>query len=133
MEFKHRQSNKKTWIVPLIIIGLLYITIPVMLINRGSENYDKALDIINKDTEQSAKLYKTAYVFIDLAESFPGFSSWANKIKTNADKKITTIYNKECKELKNKNSEQNAAFCKKWKTFSKKSGLKLPECSGVCK
>ncbi len=133
IQFKHQPNKRKTWLFPLIIIVLLYLTIPILLINKGKDSFDKASLTIESDVIKAANYCNSGFVFTDLAESFPGFSAWAKKTAINGKNKIMNIYTEKCKEIQNKSEDEQNKFCEDRKIFTKKTVIKLPECEGVCK
>jgi len=132
-EFQFKQAAKrKTWIFPLIVIVLLYITIPVLLINKGGNNFEKALTYASSDPIQAANYFNSANVFSDFAGNFPGFSGWANSLINRSKQKVQAVYQEECGKISKKTQEEQISFCKDWKTFSEKTHIKLPECEITC-
>jgi hypothetical protein len=132
IQFKQHPNKRKTWLFPLIIIVLLYLTIPILLINKGKDSFDKAAMTIESDVIKAANYYNSGFVFTDLAESFPGFAAWAEKTAINGKNKIVSRYSEKCKEIQNKNEDEQNKFCKNMKSFVKKTSIQLPECEGVC-
>ncbi|MCF6241212.1 MAG: hypothetical protein L3J74_07695 [Bacteroidales bacterium] len=133
IEFKHRSNNRKTWLVPLIIIALLYLSIPILLINKGKDSFEKAGLAIENNLIQAGNYYNSGIIFTDLAENFPGFSAWAKKTGINGKNKLMNIYSEKCKEIQDKSKEEQNKFCEEWKVFAKKTSIKLPECKETCK
>jgi hypothetical protein len=133
IEFKHQPNKRKTWLFPLIIIVLLYLTIPILLINKGKDSFDKSSLAIENDVAKAANYCNSGFIFTDLAENFPGFSAWAKKTAENGKNKIMNIYTEKCKEIKNKSKDEQIKFCKERKIFVKKTKIKLPECEDICK
>lgn len=131
IQFRQQQNKRKTWMIPLIIIVLLYLTIPTLLINKGADSFDKADLAIEKNLIQAGNYYSSGLVFTDLALNFPGFSSWAKKTALKGKEKIISSYRQKCKEIKN--SENLTEFCKDNKIFIQKTKIQVPECEDICK
>jgi len=133
-EFQFKQAAKrKTWIFPLIIIILLYLTIPVLLINKGTNNFEKAVNELDYDLIKAASYYNAGVVFTDFATNFPGFSIWAKSVKEKNTVQLEHTFLDKCKELKNLTIEEQNKFCLNWKKFFKKIKRKQPECELFCK
>ncbi len=76
-----RKKKKKLYVIPLIIIVLLYVTIPVVLINKGSKLLEKAKTKLEQPDVYSPTVeFYNGLAFLSTAASFPGFSFWANSI-----------------------------------------------------
>lgn len=107
LSFDHQQKKRKTWLFPLIVIILLYISIPYLLINSGSNAIDSAFAKMgNKAIELPEKQYSTGIVLISFAEMFPGFTNWSKRIKEKSNEKMLVIY-------KQKYSEKSIKLFKK--------------------
>lgn len=99
INFRHQQKKRKTWLLPLIIIVLLYISIPFMLIMKGDESIKKGIfETEKKEVLTPSLKYNKGLVFLETAEAFPGFDSWAKNIKRNSAKKMLEIYSVKCKQ-----------------------------------
>lgn len=133
IQFRHKPNKRKTWLFPLLIIILLYLTIPVLLINKAKDSFDKASLTIESDVSKAANYFKSGRVFSELAENFPGFSAWAKKTSTNGLDEIIKIYAQKCNEIQNKSDEEQNKFCAEWNNFAKKTSVKIPECVNLCK
>jgi len=97
INFNHQQKKRKTWLFPLIVIILLYISIPFLLINSGTNAIEIALKKTEaKAVELPAKQYSTGIVLIGFAQMFPGFTNWAKQIKEQSNKKMLNVYNQKC-------------------------------------
>lgn len=76
-----RKKHKKGYIIPLAIILLLYFTIPVFLINKGSGLIDNSLTKMKKgDSYGPTVEYYNGISFLSTAASFPGFARWSENI-----------------------------------------------------
>ncbi len=133
LQFRHRQNKKKTWMIPLIIIVLLYLTIPILLINKGEDSFDKAVSAIESNLIQAGNYYNSGIVFTDLAGNFPGFSAWAKKTALQGKEKIMNSFKRRCEELKKKNIKEQNKFCEESKAFIQKTKIQVPECEDICK
>jgi hypothetical protein len=103
LRFNHQQRKRKTWLLPLIVIILLYVSIPFLLIQRGEESLEKAISQTeNKMVEIPSKEYGSGIVFLEIAEVFPGFTTWAKQIRNRSNEKMQEIYNVKCR---NKSTE----------------------------
>jgi len=97
INFNHQQKKRKTWLFPLIVIVLLYISIPFLLINSGTNAIETAFEKTKaKSVELPAKQYSTGIVLIEFAEMFPGFTNWSKQIKEQSNKKMLHIYHQKC-------------------------------------
>lgn len=93
LRFEKNKKKKKTWIFPLIAILLLYLTIPIILMNRGSVSIEKSFELLKSDTILTpTNEYYAGIAFYKTALVFPGFNNWANKKITESTKKLSEIY-----------------------------------------
>ncbi len=84
-----RRTKKKLFLLPLLVILLLYITIPVVLINKGSKQLEKAEQIMNKNDVYSPPTeFYNGMAFLQTASSIPGFAFWADNILASTTKKM---------------------------------------------
>lgn len=98
LSFNHQQKKRKTWLFPLIVIILLYISIPFLLINSGTKAIDTAIvKMGSQDILLPEKQYITGVMLINFAEMFPGFSNWSKQIRKGSNKKIIIIYRQKCR------------------------------------
>ncbi len=133
IQFRHPQNKRKTWLIPLIIIILLYLSIPVLLINKGNDSFEKAISAMENNLIQAGNYYNSGIIFTDLAGNFPGFSAWAKKTALKGKEEIINSFKRRCEELKNKNIEVQSKFCKDSKTFIQKTKIQVVECEDICK
>ncbi|RLD62170.1 MAG: hypothetical protein DRI95_13385 [Bacteroidetes bacterium] len=99
IHFNHQQKKRKTWLLPLIVIILLYISIPFLLIQSGDETIKAAISKTeNHKLEVPSKEYSKAVVFLQIAEAFPGFTTWSKQIQQSSNKKMLNIYQLKCQQ-----------------------------------
>ncbi|MEN8120786.1 MAG: hypothetical protein ABFS35_10590 [Bacteroidota bacterium] len=97
LRFNHQQKKRKTWLFPLIVIILLYVSIPFLLIQRGDETLKKAISQTESEKmETPSKDYNAGIVFLEIAEAFPGFTAWAKQIQKSSGQKMLEIYELKC-------------------------------------
>ncbi len=97
IQFHHQQKKRKTWLLPLIVIVLLYVSIPFLLVQQGDKTMEKAItQTENEKVETPSKEFAKAVVFLQIAEVFPGFAAWAEQIQHSSTEKIRTIYELKC-------------------------------------
>ncbi len=93
LKFEKYSTKKKTWLYPLIVIILLYITIPVVLINRASVAIEKSNKLLETDSVIApTNEYFASITFFETASLFPGFGKLANKQISKINKKMLEIY-----------------------------------------
>jgi len=93
LRFEKHNKKKKTWIFPLIVIVLLYITIPIILMNRGSVSIEKNFDLLKADSIIApTNEYFAGIAFYETASVFPGFTKWADNKKNKSKQKMIDIY-----------------------------------------
>jgi hypothetical protein len=86
-----RKKRKKTYLIPLLLVVLLlYITIPVFLINKGSDLLVKANERMSQSEVYSPTVeFYNGIAFLNTAAAFPGFGSWSKSVeKTSIEKMI---------------------------------------------
>ena len=133
LQFRHQQAKRKTWLLPLIVIVLLYITIPFLLINKGNDSFKKAIPEIKQNLEKAGNLYNSGVVFTDFGSKFPGFSGWAKSLQKEAKEKIISEYTIACENMRSLPNDKYLQFCDEWAKFAKKTNISLSKCKGVCK
>jgi len=101
LRFEKNKTKKKTWIFPLIVIMLLYITIPIVLMNRGNISIEKNYKLLETDTIIApTNDYFAGITFFETASVFPGFSNWANNRIEKSNKKMLEIYKIKANKIK---------------------------------
>ena len=110
-----RRRRKKTYLIPLLLVVLLlYVTIPIFLINKGSDLLVKAEERMNEGEIYSPTVeFYNGIAFLNTAASFPGFGGWSKSVeKASAEKMIklqNTQFEKLCQNfLKNEMTIDNA-------------------------
>lgn len=84
-----RKKKKKLYIIPLLIIVLLYVTIPIVLINKGSKLLEKASIKINELEVYSPTVeFYNGLAFLQTAASFPGFAYWSDALIESSGKEM---------------------------------------------
>ncbi|OQY01769.1 MAG: hypothetical protein B6I20_07495 [Bacteroidetes bacterium 4572_117] len=130
LRLNHQPKKRKTWLFPLIVIILLYFTIPFVLIQRGDDSLNNAISETEvQSVELPSKKYKEGIVFIEIAESFPGYTAWAKQIKQKAGKQMQNIYKIKCdyksKQLFNKISSETTSYDSLSVNFEKLGDIKF--------
>jgi len=93
IRFEKHKKKSKTWLFPLIAIILLYITIPIVLINRGNVALENNFELLEYDSIIApTKYYFAGIAFFETALVFPGFSTWATNMIAKSNKKMIDIY-----------------------------------------
>ena len=93
LRFEKQNKKKKTWIFPLIVIVLLYISIPIILMNKGSVSVEKSFELLKKDSILvPVNEYFAGIAFYETASVFPGFTKWANKKINQSNQKMIDIH-----------------------------------------
>ncbi|RLD80148.1 MAG: hypothetical protein DRJ10_07820 [Bacteroidetes bacterium] len=99
LHFRYQQKKRKTWVLPLIVIVLLYVSIPFLLIQSGDEALKKAISETEKpEQEIPSEEYAKALTFLQIAEAFPGFTTWAKQIQQSSNEKMLNIYQLKCEQ-----------------------------------
>ncbi len=95
-----RRSKKKVFLLPLLVIVLLYITIPAVLINKGSKQLEKSKQIIKKDEVYAPSVeFYNGMAFLQTASSFPGFSFWTENVLSSTIKELLSHKDEKLKML----------------------------------
>ncbi|MBN1252825.1 MAG: hypothetical protein JXR51_14600 [Bacteroidales bacterium] len=97
LRFEKHNKKRKTWIFPLIVILLLYITIPVVLMSKGSSAIENTFKNLESDTVYTpSNEYFAGITFFETASVFPGFNKWANNRISLSKNKMLNIYKDKC-------------------------------------
>jgi len=85
-----RRKRKKGYLIPLVIIVLLYFMIPIFLINKGNDLIAKANEAMKRSKVFSPPLeFYNGIAFLNTAAAFPGFGKWSENIeKSTTDQMI---------------------------------------------
>lgn len=119
LRFTHQQKKRKTWLFPLIVIILLYISIPFLLIQRGDEAIKNAISQTeDKKVEIPSKEYNVGIVFLEIAETFPGFTAWAKQIQERSNKKMLDIYELKCSHKSSELFRQISNYTKEYDSLT---------------
>lgn len=95
-----RNKRSKSYIIPLIVIVLLYLLIPILLISKGEGFIDQAIDDLNSDSLYSPPIgFYNGHAFLQTAESFPGFSKWARRVAKSSYDELIEIQDRKFKQL----------------------------------
>lgn len=109
-----RKKRKKGYLIPMVVILLLYFTIPIFLINKGSALLSKADERIKESEVYSPTVeFYNGITFLSTAASFPGFGGWSGSIEASSIEKMIKLqegqFEKFCFNLlKNKLTEEKA-------------------------
>ncbi len=109
-----RRKRKKGYLIPLVVILLLYFLIPIYLINKGSSlltNANKKMD--EKEIFAPTVEFFNGVAFLNTAAAFPGFGGWAKGIEESSTEKMVMLqesqFEKLCQNLlKGKLTAENA-------------------------
>ncbi len=95
-----RRKKKKIFLFPLLVLVLLYISIPLILINKGSKLMEKAkVKIQQKEILAPTTEFYNGMTFLNTASAFPGFSFWSDNIIKSSVKNISTYKDEKIKLL----------------------------------
>jgi hypothetical protein len=109
-----RRKRKKGYLIPLVIILLLYFTIPIFLVNKGSSLLTKANERMNENEVFGPTVeFYNGVAFLNTAAAFPGFGGWAKGIEESSTEKMVKLqesqFEKFCQNLlKNELTAENA-------------------------
>ncbi len=109
-----RRKRKKGYLIPLVVILLLYFTIPIFLINKGNDLLSKANERMSeREVFGPTVEFYNGIAFLNTAAAFPGFSGWAKGIAESSIEKMVKMqefqFEKLCQNLlKNKLTAKNA-------------------------
>ncbi|MDF1549130.1 MAG: hypothetical protein P1P88_14995 [Bacteroidales bacterium] len=99
IQFK-RSKKKKSYLIPLVIVLLLYFIIPVYLINKGSDLVKISLTKIENGTVYSPPVeFYNGISFLSTAAAFPGFGKWAENIIDGSVEKMSEQQDKQFNKL----------------------------------
>ena len=107
-----RRKRKKSYLIPLVILVLLYFIIPIFLINRGSNLIEKAnIKIDNKGVFAPTVEFYNGLAFLNTAAAFPGFGKWSENIRETSGEQMKKSYEfnfrKLCISLTNKDFNES--------------------------
>ncbi len=95
-----RRKKKSMFLLPLVVLLLLYIAIPTILINKGSKLLNKAQSKIEQaDVYAPTVEFYNGMTFLQTASSFPGFSFWADNVIESSVKKLASLQEPKFKAL----------------------------------
>ena len=95
-----RKKRTKGYLIPLVVILLLYFTIPIYLINKGNNILTTANEKINQDEIYGPTVeFYNGIAFLNTAAAFPGFEGWAKSIEKSSVEKMIVIQEFEFKKL----------------------------------
>ena len=119
LRFTHQQKKRKTWLFPLIVIILLYLSIPFLLIQRGDEALKRAISQTeDEQIEVPSKEYVAGIAFLEIAEAFPGFTAWAKTIQKSSNKKMLEIYELKCRHKSSELFKQLSNYTNEYDSLS---------------
>ncbi len=95
-----RRKKKRMFLLPLVVLLLLYIAIPTILINKGSKLLNKAQSKIEQaDVYAPTVEFYNGMTFLQTASSFPGFSFWADNVIESSVGKLASLQETKLKAL----------------------------------
>lgn len=95
-----RKKKKKNYVIPLVIIVLLYLIIPIYLISKGNTLIDKAFEKVNQaDVFSPTVEFYNGLAFLNTAAAFPGFGGWSGTVEEESVEKMLVLQEKEFEEM----------------------------------